>query len=91
MNVYVTVTDPEWECDPATVLDHQHPGYFNKMLDIPHWERMMDDVQKTDAIHQQLIDQCGLCLIDGEIEWHVENEVVFTSDEEDELSSPLDV
>ena len=69
MLIIVQVEWAEWQCVKDFELggnepDHPHEDGFYATIDVP--DHALDDDAKLDAaIHDALIEQCGLCIIDG--------------------------
>jgi hypothetical protein len=67
MQIHVEVSNAQWVegCDDAD--DHDHPESFDAVVEIEDFDQL-DELARTAAIHDALIEQCNCCIIDGDFD-----------------------
>jgi hypothetical protein len=66
--IVVTITDPEYECDVTQVLDHEHPGFFDCILEVSDDFETLEWVAQEAHLVELINQKLGVCMLAGDLD-----------------------
>lgn len=70
-SIVVKITDPEYECDVAKVLDHEHPGFFDCILEVHEDFEMLEWLAQEAHLIELINKKLGICVLAGDLDnWY---------------------